>query len=192
MNLWLPFWYMANKDEVGHLLATLAIEQSVAPPPTVGTDEDDGSEVFDAASKPMTEPYVVQHPKIEGTAHDKPIAELPTAAIITQLKFYVDSEAPIHEEILKQRVLELHHVDRAGPVLQKALTEAILQGLQKKRFIKTGPFYYSLKAKDLVARNRANRPDFERKLAYVAPEERALMPQSMDEHAIKQAMGLLE
>ena len=192
MNLWLPFWYMANKDEVGHLLATLAIEQSVAPPPTVETDEDDGSEVFDAASKPMTEPYVVQHPKIEGTAHDKPIAELPTAAIITQLKFYVDSETPIHEEILKQRVLELHHVDRAGPVLQKALTEAILQGLQKKRFIKTGPFYYSLKAKDLVARNRANRPDFERKLAYVAPEERALMPQSMDEHAIKQAMGLLE
>ncbi|WP_163436680.1 hypothetical protein [Fibrobacter succinogenes] len=192
MNLWLPFWYMSNKDEVGHLMATLAIEQSVAPPPTVEADEDDGSEVFDAAAKPMTEPYVVQHPKIEGTAHDKPIAELPTAALITQLKFYVDSEAPIHEEILKQRVLELHHVDRAGPVLQKALTEAILQGLQKKRFIKTGPFYYSLKAKDPVARNRANRPDFERKLAYVAPEERALMPQSMDEHAIKQAMGLLE
>jgi hypothetical protein len=26
----------------------------------------------------------------------------------------------------------------------------------------------------------------------VAPEERALMPQSMDEHALKQAMGLLE
>ena len=192
MNVWLPFWYMSNKDEVGHLIATIAIEQSVAPPPTAEADEDDGSEVFDAASKPMTEPYVVQHPKIEGTAHDKPIADLPIAALITQLKFYVDTEAPIHEEILKQRVLELHHVDRAGPVLQKVLTEAIHQGLQKKRFIKTGPFYYSLKAKDPVARNRANRPDFERKLAYVAPEERALMPQSMDEHAIKQAMGLLE
>lgn len=193
MNVWLPFWYMANKDEIGHLLATIAIEQSVAPPPTEdNSEEDDGSEVFDAAAKPMTEPYVVQHPKIEGTAHDKPIADLPIAALITQLKFYVDSEAPIHEEILKQRVLELHHVDRAGPVLQQVLTEAIRQGLQKKRFIKTGPFYYSLKAKDPVARNRANRPDFERKLAYVAPEERALMPQSMDEHALKQAMGLLE
>ena len=192
MNVWLPFWFMSNQDEVGHLIATIAIEQSVAPPPTTEPDEDDGSDVFDAASKPMTEPYVVQHPKIEGTAHDKPIAELPIAALITQLKFYVDSEAPIHEEILKQRVLELHHVDRAGPVLQQVLTEAIHQGLQKKRFIKTGPFYYSLKAKDLVARNRSNRPDFERKLAYVAPEERALMPQSMDEHALKHAMGLLE
>ena len=192
MNVWLPFWFMSNQDEVGHLIATIAIEQSVAPPPTTEPDEDDGSDVFDAASKPMTEPYVVQHPKIEGTAHDKPIAELPIAALITQLKFYVDSEAPIHEEILKQRVLELHHVDRAGPVLQQVLTEAIHQGLQKKRFIKTGPFYYSLKVKDLVARNRSNRPDFERKLAYVAPEERALMPQSMDEHALKQAMGLLE
>ena len=77
-------------------------------------------------------------------------------------------------------------------MLQQVLTEAIRQGLQKKRFIKTGPFYYSLKAKEPVARNRANRPDFERKLAFVAPEERALMPQNMDEFALKQAMGLLE
>jgi len=94
--------------------------------------------------------------------------------------------------VLLYRVLELHHVDRMGPMLQKALTEAINQGLQKKRFVKTGPFYYSLKAKDLAPRNRASRPDFERKLAYVAPEERALMPATMDEHALKQAMGLLE
>ena len=68
----------------------------------------------------------------------------------------------------------------------------INQGLQKKRFIKTGPFFYSLKPKELAPRNRTGRPDFERKLAYVAPEERALMPQSMDEHALKEAMGLLE
>ena len=47
-------------------------------------------------------------------------------------------------------------------------------------------------AKELTPRNRSNRPDFERKLAFVAPEERALMPQSMDEHALKLAMGLLE
>lgn len=191
MNLWLPFWFMAQKDEVGHLVATIAIEQSVAPPPSAATEEEDDSEVF-ANSAPTTVPYQVQHPKIEGTAHDKPIAELPTAALITQLKFYVDSEAPIHQDILILRILELHHVDRMGPILQKALTEAINQGLQKKRFIKTGPFFYSLKPKELAPRNRTGRPDFERKLAYVAPEERALMPQSMDEHALKEAMGLLE
>ena len=191
MNVWLPFWYMSNKDELEHLVATIAIEQSVAPPPAEQNEEDD-SDVFDQSATPMTEPYVVQHPKIEGTAHDKPIAELPTAALITQLKFYVDSESPIHEDILIQRVLELHHVDRAGPMLQKALTDAINQGLQKKRFVKTGPFFYSLKAKELSPRNRTSRPDSERKLAYVAPEERALMPATMDEHALKLAMGLLE
>ena len=43
-----------------------------------------------------------------------------------------------------------------------------------------------------MPRNRAGRPDSERKLAYVAPEERALMPATMDEHALKLAMGLLE
>lgn len=196
MNMWLPFWFIANADEVSHLIATIAIEQSVAPPPPEKTESEDNvsaeSEGEDTSESLATVDYIVQHPKIEGTAHDKPIVELPAEALIIQLKFYVDHEAPIHEEVLKQRLLELHHVDRSGPVLQKALQEALKQGLQKKNFIKTGPFFYSLKAKDLQLRNRAARPDQERKLAFVSPEERALLPQSMDEYAIKQTLGLLE
>lgn len=193
LNLWLPFWYMANPDEVSHLVANLAIEQSIAPPPQEEILVEEEDELDLAVNEgPQVTPYQVQHPKIEGTAHDKPIAELPTAALITQLKFYVDHEAPIHEEVLKLRLLELHGVDRAGPVLQQAITEALNQGLQKKRFVKTGPFYYSLKAQEFSPRNRSLRPDFERKLAFVGPEERALMPPTMDEHALKQALGLLE
>lgn len=192
-QLWLPFWYMARADETGHLVATIAIEQSVAPPPSDSPAEEMDEDLEEPLMEgPIIEAYIVQHPKIEGTPHDKPIAELPAAAIITQLKFYVDHEAPIHEEILKQRVLELHHVDRAGPMIQQALVDAINQGLQKKRFVKTGPFFYSLKPTSFTARNRSARPDFERKLAYVGPEERALLPLTMDEHAIKQALGLLE
>lgn len=194
LHLWLPFWYMTNADEVSHMLATIAIEQSVAPPPSEeeSPEEDGDFAELNNNDGPAVVPYVVQHPKIEGTPHDKPIAELPTAALITQLKFYVDHEAPIHEEILKLRVLELHHVDRAGPALQQALTDAINQGLQKKRFIKTGPFFYSLTHSDVQPRDRSSRPDFERKLSFVAPEERALMPQTMSEYNLKQALGLLE
>jgi len=193
LNLWLPFWYVANSDEVSHLITTIAIEQSIAPPPRSGSEPEEVDELEEPINMgPQVEPYQVQHPKIEGTPHDKPIAELPVAAIITQLKFYVDHETPIHEDVLKLRLLELHHVDRAGPVLQQILDDALNQGLQKKRFVKTGPFYYSLKPQDLVPRNRTARPDFERKLAFVGPEERALMPATMDEHAIKQALGLLE
>ncbi|MCQ2097212.1 MAG: DUF4011 domain-containing protein [Fibrobacter sp.] len=192
LNLWLPFWHMARQDEIGHLVATIAIEQSVAPPPPAPQDEDSDDEVFEKSSSAMVVPYQVQHPKIEGTPHDKPIAELPVAALITQVKFYIDRESPIHQDILKSRVLELHHVDRAGPIIQQALTEAINQGLQKKRFVKTGPFFYSLKPGEVVPRNRSGRPDSERKLAYVAPEERSKMPASMDEHNLKQALGLLE
>lgn len=192
LTVWLPFWFMANQDEVGHLVTTIAIEQSIAPPPRDETEpeEEELEEIFNEGSQVV--PYQVQHPKIEGTPHDKPIAELPVAALITQLKFYVDHEAPIHEEVLKLRLLELHHVDRAGPMLQQAITEALNQGLQKKRFVKTGPFYYSLKPLDITPRNREGRPNFERKLAFVGPEERALMPAAMDEHSIKQALGLLE
>lgn len=193
LSLWLPFWFIANQDEVSHLVTTIAIEQSIAPPPREDNDPEDEDDLDEPINEgPQVQPYQVQHPKIEGTPHDKPIAELPIAALITQLKFYVDHEAPIHEEVLKLRILELHHVDRAGPVLQQAITEALNQGLQKKRFVKTGPFYYSLKPLDLSPRNRSGRPDFERKLAFVGPEERALLPTDMDEHAIKQALGLLE
>ena len=193
LNLWLPFWYMARQDEVGDLIATIAIEQSVAPPPPdIQEDTQEDEELFDSAPSVNVVPYQVRHPKIEGTPHDKPIAELPAAALITQLKFYVDHEAPIHQDILKKRVLELHHVDRAGPMIQQALTEAINQGLQKKRFVKTGLFFYSLKPSEYVPRDRSGRPDSERKLVYVGPEERALMPDSMDEHGLKQALGLLE
>lgn len=192
LSLWLPFWYLANQDEVSHLVTTIAIEQSIAPPHRDESDSDDIDLDEPISGGPQVVAYQVQHPKIEGTPHDRPIAELPVAALITQLKFYVDHEAPIHEEILKLRLLELHHVDRAGPVLQQVLDEALRQGLQKKRFVKTGPFYYSLKSHELTPRNRTARPDFERKLSFVGPEERALMPASMDEHALKQALGLLE
>ena len=33
LNLWTPFWYMAFNDEVSHMVTTIAIEQSIAPPP---------------------------------------------------------------------------------------------------------------------------------------------------------------
>lgn len=190
MRMWLPIWFVATKDEISHIIATVAIEQSVAPLPKQNLV--DNVELKNKEQKISTVLYTVLHPKIEGTLHDKPITELPTAALITQLKFYVDSESPIHEQLLKQRILELHHVDREGPMLQQALALAIEQGLQKKRFIKTGPFFYSLKSKELVARNRINRPDAERKLSFVAPEERALIPNTMSEHELKQIMGLLE
>lgn len=194
MYMWLPFWLMARQDEIGHLVATLAIEQSVAPPPPSPqeSENDEDSEIFEDHVSVNVVPYQMQHPKIEGTPHDKPIAELPVAALITQLKFYVDHEAPIHQDVLKNRLLELHHVDRAGPMIMQALTEAINQGLQKKCFVKTGPFFYTLKPQELSPRDRTGRPDSERKLAYVSPEERSLLPSSMDEHTLKQTLGLLE
>ena len=191
INLWLPFWYMGEKDEKDHLITTIAIEQSVAPPP-VETELNEEESVEDTQPALSTEQYQVVHPKIDGTPHDKPIAELPATSIISQLKFYVDHESPIHEELLFQRLLELHHVDRAGPMILKAMNDAIKAGIQKQRFIKTGKFFYSTKNMPAVLRDRRSRPDSERKFQYVAPEERALLPSSMDEQAIKQALGLLE
>lgn len=186
-----PFWYTANADEIGHLVATIAIEQSVAPPPPEEDENETDEDVFQEPELDIV-PYQVSHPKIEGTPHDKPIMDLPASSLITQLKFYVDHEGPIHEELLLQRILELHHVDRAGPMLMQALTDAVKLGFQNQRFIKTGKFFYSIKNSTVVLRNRGQRPQNERKLSYVSPEERALIPSNMDEQSIKQTLGLLE
>ena len=190
LTIWTPFWYLSYNDESSHIIATIAIEQSVAPPPPSEAETSEESNDV-AAPEIATVPYQAVHPKIEGTAHDKPIAELDSIALIVQMMFYVDHEAPLHEEILLSRLLELHHVDRAGPMILKALNDAIKQGCARHKFIKTGKFFYSTKNPPIVLRDRSARPEKERKLAYISPEERALIPPNMDEFAIKQLLGLL-
>jgi len=116
------------------------------------------------------------------------MAEIPVENLIGELKFYVDSESPIHGELLLQRILELHNAEQNAKT-SAILSEAIKQALHQKLFIKTGPFFYSLSNKNVVLRDRSKRPDNERKMAYVPPEERALL--KLDDHSIKQILGVL-
>lgn len=190
ISIWTPFWYLSYNDETSHIVTTIAIEQSVAPPPP--EESETGDATNDGNEPEVTAvPYQAVHPKIEGTTHDKPIAELDCIALIVQMKFYVDHEAPIHEEMLLSRLLELHHVDRAGPKILQALNDAIKQGCQRHKFIKTGKFFYSTKNLPVVLRDRSMRPDSERRFTYVSPEERALIPTNLDDFAVKQLLGLL-
>ena len=190
LNMWLPLWNITNADETENLVTTIAIEQSVAPPPQEESenidDEDDSQD-----QSPRIEPYIVTHMAIEGTPDDMPILELSTDKLIQQLKFYVDNESPIHSELLQQRILELHHIDRVGPKMEDVLNETIKQALHEKQFVKTGPFFYSLTNKDIKVRDRSKRPDSERKMVYVSPEERALFKSTLDEHTIKQMLGVM-
>ena len=180
LNMWLPLWNISNADEKENLIATIAIEQSVAPPPQEEIPLDDAEQ--DSSLK--VEPYSVKHP---ANASDKPIAEIPVENLIGELKFYVDSESPIHGELLLQRILELHNAEQNAKT-SAILSEAIKQALHQKQFVKTGPFFYSRTNKSIVLRDRSKRPDSERKMAYVPPEERALLN---DAHSIKQTLGVL-
>ena len=182
LNMWLPLWNISNADERENLIATIAIEQSVAPPP----QEEDSLDEAEQNSRVQTEPYKVVHYAGDESAD---IQEQPIDKLIKQLKFYVDSESPIHGELLVLRLLELHHIDHPTPKMTAALNEAIKQALHQKQFIKTGPFFYSRTNKEIVLRDRSKRPDNERKMAYVPPEERALI--KLDDHSIKQILGLL-
>ena len=179
LPMWLPLWNISNSDEKENLIATIAIEQSVAPPPQEDVPLDDAEH-----NNIQTEPYKVVH--FAQAAGDLPI---PLDKLIEQLKFYVDSESPIHGELLLQRFLELHKIEHPTPKINAVLSDAIKQALHQKQFVKTGPFFYSLKNKAITLRDRSKRPDSERKMAYVPPEERALL--KLDEHSLKQTLGLL-
>jgi len=184
LNMWFPLWSIANADEKENLITTIAIEQSVAPPP----EEDTPLDEIAVSNAPEVEPYTVEHPTVD-PAKDLPIQKIPAEVLMEQMKFYVDNESPLHGELLLQRIWELHHVDNADAETKVLLTGAIKQALHKKLFIKTGPFFYSLENKQVKARDRSMRPDCERKMCFVSPEERALLKQ--DEHGIKQTLGLL-
>lgn len=189
ISLWLPAWFTSNDDEVSHILATIAVEQSVAPPALEGEEE---AAIEEEESELHIEPYMMSNPKIEGTSHARPLMELAAQSIIAQMKFYVDYEAPIHEELLQKRLLDLHREKDVSPALAQHLADSVKEGIQRKRFIKTGKFFYSVKNPPVVLRDRSGLPDSDRKLVYVSPEERALIPSSMDDREIKQILGLLE
>ena len=184
IRLWCPNWFRSTHDECEHVLTTIAVEQSVAPPPREKSREEEEPEFH-------VEPYKIINPKIEGSVHDVPIPELAAKLLILQMKFYIDAESPIHEKSLIRRVLHLHGLHRAGPVVVRAIKNAIVQGLAKKAFIKTGQFFYTTNNKPVVLRDRSALPEEERKLVFVSPEEKELFPPGTDEQTIKETLGLL-
>lgn len=182
--MWLPLWNIANSDERENLVTTIAIEQSVAPPPEEDIPLD---EITMQDNAPEVEAYTVLHP--ENDAGKQQIEEVPADKLIEQLRFYVDHESPIHGELLMLRIADLYHVDCTNPKINALLSGTLKQGLHQKQFIKTGPFFYSLANKQAVLRDRSKRPDSERKIAYVPPEERALLKNN--EQSIKQMLGVM-
>lgn len=185
ISMWLPLWNISNADEKEKLITTIAIEQSVAPPPEeeISLDDDEQN------SGLQIEPYRVVDLAITGTPDNLPIQELSMDKLIQEFKFYIDNESPIHGELLLQRILKLHNIEHASPKISATLSEALKQALHQKQFVKTGPFFYSLTNKAITLRDRSKRPDSERKMAYISPEERAQLKHN--EHNIKQLLGLL-
>lgn len=195
LNIWSPIWISSIQDETDHLLASISIEQSVAPiqESSSSTDTQTESSIEETTVPEIPiEPYIIKNPQIEGTEHHKPIPELSLKSIISQLLFYIDKESPIHSDCLRRRILNLHQLDREGPKITQILDNALKQGIQAKAFVKTGPFYYSMKQKEIKLRYRGDLNPNERKLSYVSPEERALLPSSMDNASLRQFLGLLE
>lgn len=181
ISLWCPNWFRSTADERNHVLATIAVEQSVAP---VASPKDAREE----SPQIQTVPYRIENfPGEAGT----PIPETAEEALEKQLQFYVDSESPIHEKSLIRRILHFHGLHRAGPAVVRIIKSAISRGIADKAFYKTGSFFYSTRETPTVLRNRSGLPDEERSLLYVSPEERSLFPPNTDEQTIKETLGLL-
>lgn len=186
INVRLPLWRQSNEEEKKRLLAAIEKEQSQAQVFEAPLEEEEFS---DTNLQENVVPYEVTQMNIKGTQHDKPIAELTQSQLIVQLKFYVDHESPIHEDILMRRLLELHHIERTGPIIRRTLNDAIKNALQQNMFTKTGNFFYAAGEQNIILRERSSRPDFERKIDYVSPEELALLSASNQE--ARELLGLI-
>ncbi len=181
ISLWCPNWFRSTADERNHVLATIAVEQSVAPAASPKADKEESPRI-------QTVPYRIgKFPGEAGT----PIPETDEASLVSQLRFYVESESPIHEKNLIRRVLHLHGLHRAGPAVVRIVKAAISKGIAAKAFHKTGSFFYSTGEQPIVLRDRSGLPDEERSLLYVSPEERSLFPPNTDEQTIQETLGLL-
>ncbi len=94
------------------------------------------------------------------------------SALVDQVVSVVETEGPIHEDVLLDRLKELNDVDRAGINIQRnvgrASTVAAGRGLVKRN----GEFLYSRAREPRTFRVPGD--DVERALAQIAPEEIAL------------------
>ena len=181
ISLWCPNWFRSTADERNHVLATIAVEQSVAPAAAPKEEREESPPI-------RTVPYRIENfPGEAGT----PIPETDEDSLEKQLQFYVDSESPIHEKSLIRRILHFHGLHRAGPAVVRIIKSAISKGIADKAFYKTGSFFYSARETPPILRDRSGLPDEERALLYVSPEERSLFPPGTDEQTIKETLGLL-
>ncbi len=182
VSLWCPNWFRSTADERNHVLATIAVEQSVAPAASPKAVREES---------PQTETVPYRITDFPDKATSSPIPETAEDILVRQLQFYVDSESPIHEKNLIRRLLHFHGLHRAGPAVVRIIKAAISKGIADKAFYKTGSFFYSTRETPFVLRNRSGLPDEERSFLYVSPEERSLFPPDTDEQTIRETLGLL-
>lgn len=115
-----------------------------------------------------------------------------------QIEQIVTVEAPIHVQLLTQRLREIHGIARAGVNIQANIDGALALALRRKKIEQRGPFVYL--AARAVTTYRYPADDVMRSVALVAPEEleRAILhivedqfgyPRDAIPHAVAEAFG---
>lgn len=115
-----------------------------------------------------------------------------------QIEEIVTIEAPIHVQLLTQRLREIHGVARAGVNIQANIDAALTMALRRERIELRGSFVY--RAGHAVTAYRYPADDVMRSVALVAPEELELAilhivedqfgyPRDALPHAVSEALG---
>lgn len=83
----------------------------------------------------------------------------------------IEEESPIHEANITRRVMESFDVLRAGNRIIDSVQAAIRYGENLGLFRREGNFVFSMAVKQVLARNRSNLDNPERKIEFIAPIE---------------------
>lgn len=185
-RVWSTDWFRDSNKELKALLSWLEsvkrcpVDESVqAEPIKKDQTEDDGNitETINNNNIPKRDrkhkPGIPYQKYIFSTNRTKNPEELMDSDRVGQLEeiitTIVNTESPVHIDIILERLKEVYGVSRAGANIQRNVAQAIRMSTQWSALIKKGKFMY--KNNNKVGGFRIKSPDLFRGLSLIPPEE---------------------
>lgn len=184
-HVWSTDWFRHPVRELNRLIAVLENAGGKEHVQIPGSDEemDDAYEMVREedtdANVPLYEQAVL--PVEIGT---KDLHTHHADKLKSWLELIVTVEGPVHIEEVTRRILEAAGVARAGSRIREVLKQTITSAEESGSIVVKEEFLWDASMQEPALRSRANLPATSRKLAYIAPEEMAMVIRKVVEDAV--------
>jgi hypothetical protein len=180
-RIWSIDWVLRREEEIAHLIRAVEEAQKTGPPPTLPPAAFDPVEIDEAPAAPTA---VTEEGYPPGVVSYR-LCKLTVGKAFRDMEFHdpagcdercrllvalVETEGPIHVEVVTRRLREAWGVERTGERVRRAVEEAIHLSTEKGRVRQKGEFLWPVAERaELVRARPASLHEMYRE--YIAPEE---------------------